>query len=149
MASLKGGDELTRYLAEKGQSTAGQPHVDVGFLEGSTYPDGTSTPMIAAINEFGAPSRGQPPRPYFRRMVAEKRATWGDAVAKNYQATNGDVLKTLDRVGQGIAGQLKQAINELTDPPLAPATIKAKGFDKPLIDTSHMINSVDYQVVDR
>lgn len=118
----------------------------VGFLEGSTYPDGTSVPMVAAINEFGAPSRGQPPRPFFRRMIAAKSPEWPKAVATLMKTTNYDVDKTLNLMGEGIQGQLVQSINDLVSPPLAESTIDAKGFDKPLIDTSVMVKSTGYEV---
>jgi hypothetical protein len=56
MAALTGGDKLMAYLATINQrvlAAGTDPHVNVGFLEGATYPDGTSVPMIAAQNEFG------------------------------------------------------------------------------------------------
>lgn len=146
MATLKLTQKLADHLAKIIRSTKGLPRVRVGFLDGATYPDGTSVAEVATINEFGAPSRGQPPRPFFRLMIAEKRGTWGDAVALNWKATNGDAAKTLDRMGQGIKGQLQDSIRNLVDPPLAPSTIARKGFDKPLIDKGHMLNSVDYVV---
>jgi hypothetical protein len=49
-------------------------------------------------------------------------------------------------MGAGIAGQLRQSIIDLVAPPLAPSTIKRKGFDKPLIDQGIMLSSVDYEV---
>lgn len=146
MATLKQTNKLADKLQKLMKSTEGLPRVSVGFLSDATYPDGKSVAMVASVNEFGAPSRGQPPRPFFRIMVAEKRDTWGDAIAANYKATDGNVKQTLDRMGQGIKGQLQQSIRDLIDPPLAPSTIKAKGFDKPLIETSVMLNSVDYRV---
>lgn len=118
----------------------------VGFLEGATYPDGTSVPMVAAIQEFGAPSKGIPPRPYFRGMIAEKAETWGPAVGELLKANKFDAEKTLGQAGMGIKGQLQQSIRDLKDPPLAAATVAAKGFDKPLVDTGHMLNSVDFDV---
>lgn len=53
---LSGGDRLMAELAKISTNLAnagGAPTVSVGFLEGSTYPDGTSIPMVAATNEFG------------------------------------------------------------------------------------------------
>lgn len=147
MASISGGDKLAKYLEKWVTATAGEPHVRVGFLANATYPDGTSVASVAAFNEFGAPSRGQPPRPFFRRMIAEKAPTWGAATALAMKNSGNDIHKALDLVGQGIKGQLQQSIVDLTDPPLAASTVKAKGFDKPLIDTSVMIKSVDYEVV--
>jgi hypothetical protein len=49
-------------------------------------------------------------------------------------------------VAEAIAGQLRESIIKTNAPPLSPRTIARKGFAKPLIDTSHMINSVDYEV---
>lgn len=119
--------------------------VEVGFLEGATYPDGTPVAAIAFWNEFGNGSA--PPRPFFRRMIATEKPTWADKVRAAYQHTGGDVEKTLALMGNDIEGALKQSINDFTSPPLSPVTVKRKGFDKPLIDTSHMINSTGYRVI--
>jgi hypothetical protein len=146
MANLSGGDKLATYLA-KIAPPDGEPYVKVGFLAGSTYPDGTSVAAVAAFNEFGVPSHGQPPRPFFRNMIAEKSPTWGRAVADLMKANDMNVLKVLDLEGQGIKGQLQQSIVDLVDPPLAPSTVAAKGFATPLVDTGHMLASVDYEVV--
>lgn len=144
--SSKFGGNIVNRLALYAEKFRDPPVVKVGFLESATYPDGTSVPTVAAVNEFGAPSRGQPPRPYFRRMITEKKSSWGDAIVLNYKDTGRDINKTMDRMGQGMKGQLQQSIRDLRDPPLKPSTVKSKGFDKPLIDTGHMLNSVDYKV---
>lgn len=146
MAAIKGGDKLEAALAELAEKVSRPGTLKVGFFENATYPDGTSVAMVAAINEYGAPSRGQPPRPFFRNMIAEKSPTWPDAIANLLKTNNYDATKTLELVGEGIKGQLVQSINELVSPPLAESTIRRKGFDKPLIDTSVMINSVGYKV---
>jgi hypothetical protein len=144
MAKVTGGEKLIQALTKY----AGPKLVTlrVGFLEGATYPDGTSVPMVAAIQEFGAPSRKIPPRPFFRRMVAEKSGSWGDAIAANLKATGFDAEKAMKRVGAGIAAQLQLSIRDLTSPSLAPSTVRAKGFDKPLIDTAVMANSIQWEV---
>jgi len=59
---------------------------------------------------------------------------------------NYNARRSLELMGEGIAGQLRVSIRETNAPPLAPATIAAKGFAKPLIDTGHMWNSVAYEV---
>lgn len=146
MATINQAGRLADKLAKIVKSTKGLPRVSVGFLRGASYPDGTSVALVAAVNEFGAPGRGQPPRPFFRLMVAEKSGTWPAAIAANMRATDYDADKTLDRLGQGIKAQLQDSIKTLTDPPLAPSTIKRKGFATPLIDTGHMLNNVDYRV---
>ncbi len=143
---LSGGVNLERKLAEIARGLKRGGTVRVGFLEGATYSDGTSVPMVAAINEFGAPSRGQPPRPFFRRMVADKSAEWPAVIGQLLVSTGFDVDKTLNITGLKIGEQLQQSIIDLVDPPLAESTVRAKEFDKPLIDTSTMLNSVGYEV---
>lgn len=53
MAGLTGGEALQRYLEQMAGDLAKAEGLKAGFLEGSTYPDGTSVPMVAAVNEFG------------------------------------------------------------------------------------------------
>ena len=118
--------------------------VEVGFLEGATYPDGTPVAAVAFWNEYGASG---PPRPFFRNMISEESPTWGNKLAGAVQHTGGDGAKALAMMGEDIQGALVQSINTLTDPPLAPSTIKRKGFDKPLIDKAHMLNSTGYRVI--
>lgn len=143
---LKGGDILRQHLADLKQSLGDAELLRLGFLEGSTYPDGTPTAAIAAIQEFGAPAANIPPRPFFRNMIAAKSPGWGASMAKVIKATGGDAARSLALMGEGISGQLQQSIRDFDAVPLAPATIEAKGNDKQLVDTGHMLNSVGYEV---
>jgi hypothetical protein len=145
-AILSGGDKLKAALDEIARELDKGHTLRVGFLGNASYPDGTSVALVAAINEFGAPSRGQPPRPFFRRMIAAHSDEWPNAIAANLKATGYDVQATLQRIGAGIAGQLRDSIVSLVDPPLAPSTIQKKGFEKPLIDTGVLIQAVDYEI---
>ena len=146
MATIRGGEKFKAAMADLARRLGRPATLKVGFLGNATYPDGKPVAMIAAINEYGAPSRGQPPRPFFRRMINAKQGEWPAAIAGVLQAQGNDVEKALDIAGAAIAGQLRQSIVDLVDPPLAPSTIARKGFDKPLIDTSHMLKSVDHEV---
>ena len=102
--------------------------VQVGFLENAKYPDGKSVAMIGAIQEFGAPRAGIPPRPYFRNMIAAKSPEWPDAIAGVLKASDYDAAKTLNIVGDQVAGQLKQSIVDTLDPPLSPVTLMLRGM---------------------
>lgn len=145
MATLKGGEKLQRRLAELTERVTRPGTLRVGFLEGATYPDGKPVAMIAAIQDGG--SGTIPPRPFFRNMIADKKGGWGNDVAVALRATDFDATAALHLVGQNIEGQLRQSIKDTNSPPLAPSTIARKGFDKPLIETAHMFNSVDHEVV--
>lgn len=123
----------------------------VGFLKGGKYytdKDGTPVAAVAAWNEFGVPVHNQPPRPFFRIMIAEQAPKWGKMAAALLKANDGDVDATLDIMGQEIQGRIKESINALMEPPLAASTIaKKKGNDKPLIDTAIMVNAVSFEVL--
>lgn len=146
MASVRGGAKLEAALKAIGERISDASVVRVGFLENATYPDGKPVAMIAAIQEFGAPSVGIPPRPFFRHMIAEKSSEWPAAIAGLLRANNYDAAQTLGQTGEAVKGQLQQSIVDTNSPPLSPSTVARKGFDKPLVDTGHMLNSVDYQV---
>jgi hypothetical protein len=135
-------DSVTRHLKELAAKMSGS--VEVGFLEGATYPDGTPVAAVAFWNEYG--NDFTPPRPFFRTMIAKESPSWGPKLAGALKAT-GDGDKALALMGEDIQGALIQSINDFTTPALAPSTIAAKGFDKPLIDTGHMVNSTSYRVV--
>jgi len=146
MATIRGGSKLEAKLREIAQAVAKPANLRAGFLENASYPDGTSVALVAVVQDFGAPSRGIPPRPFFRNMVAAKSSTWGDAVAKNLKAADYDATVAMTRVGEGIKGQLQASIREFAGVPLKPATIARKGFSAQLIDTGHMLDSVDFEV---
>lgn len=147
MAELSGGSALDNALRDLARKlTTGQLELQVGFMSDATYPDGTPVAEIAAIQEFGAPAANIPPRPFFRNMIKEHEAEWGPTISKLLQRTNFDPRRTLSLLGEVIVGDLKQSITDTNAPPLAPATIRRKGFDKPLVDTAHMQNSVTYRV---
>ncbi|WP_312990828.1 hypothetical protein [Atlantibacter hermannii] len=148
MSSFSGGDALERKLAEMAEKLGEGKVLRVGFLENATYPDGQQVAMVAAANEFGNPANNQPPRPFFRNMIADNKDNWPDDIGRIAQATGFDGEQTLGLMGEHIKGQLQQSIRELMEPPLSPVTIEKKGFDKPLIDTGHMLNSVDYDIRD-
>ncbi len=143
---FKGSEKLQKTLEQMAERAGEAKSVEVGFMEGATYPDGTPVAMVAAIQNFGAPAAGIPARPYFSTMVKKKSPGWGVALAANLKQVHYRAQPALARMGEGIKGQLQASIRELNSPPLNPETIKRKGFSKPLIDTGHMLNSAEYAV---
>lgn len=147
--------------------------VRVGFLAGATYPNskkkairaeyrrraklreqgavkgaegGLNVAQVAAWNEWGDPSKGRPARPFFRTMIAKNKDHWGDDLAALLKTNDYNTAKALALMGESMRAELQASIREGHFAPLAEATKKAKGFDKTLIDTAHMLNSVDYEV---
>ncbi len=163
--TLTGGGKLAAVLDDISKKASGE--LSVGFMEGATYPDGESVAVVAFKNEFGVPENHQPPRPFFRRMVAKESSSWPGKLSRQLKGTGYDGKRALALLGEDISGALRESIIELTHPPLAEKTIqlrlersKAKptegmrntegvpimGIEKPLIDSGHMLNSVTYKV---
>lgn len=146
MVEIKGGDKFSKELQRIAGAVDSAESVKIGFLQGSTYPDGTPVALIAAIQNWGAPARGIPARPFFSDLIAEKSPEWGPATGALLIANQYDAAKTLAGVGEAVAGQLRQSIVDFSSVPLAPSTIAKKGFDKQLVESAHMLNSVDSEV---
>lgn len=171
MVEVSGGTKLAgviRAMADAGQFT----EVSVGFLDGATYPDGTPVAQVAAWNNFGAPGAGIPARPFFTQMVQENGPHWGEAFAGALKMAEGDTDKALALMGVKIAGQLRDAIEAANVAANSPVTdllfqrfpkggqtfadVQQARADvaagetapakKPLVWTSHMLNSVDFEV---
>jgi hypothetical protein len=176
MSAVVGGAKLEAYLKGMAKKLAKPGTLRVGFLEGSTYPNGTQVAMVAAIQEYGAPRARIPPRPFFRNMIAAKQAEWPGAIAGLLK--DHDPAAALSIAGEAIAGQLRESILRTNAPPLSPVTLMLRKMrienpgivitgrtvgiaaarvaagestagvpTKPLVWTSHLINSVDYEVV--
>lgn len=122
-STLKGGKKLEAHLKRLSQQIDKATKVKVGFLSDATYSDGTPVAMVAAIQNFGAPARGIPPRPFFSNMVADKSPEWGPALGRLLRDNDLDAAAALDQVGQGIAGQLRESIVNTNTPPLSPVTL--------------------------
>lgn len=144
MATFKGGDKLQAVLKGVAAKVSKGEMLRVGFLETAKYPDGTNVAQVAFWNEYG--TKTSPPRPFFRQTIETKSGKWGGALGKALLATNYDARKSLALVGTGIKDQITKSIVDFASPGNAPATIDAKGFDKPLIDTGVMQRSVDFDV---
>lgn len=177
MASVSGGDRLSAALKGLASKLEDATSVDVGFLPGSFYDEARTKPtaLIAAIQEYGAPRVGIPPRPFFRNMIKKESGKWPKAISELLVSLDYDAAKTLDQVGQVVAYELQQSITDTNEPPLSPVTLMvreivgpngtatfadvmearrrvqegetAQGVStKPLIWTGHLQNSVSYKV---
>jgi hypothetical protein len=144
--TISGGDKLQAYFRELSRKVGRGGDLKVGFLEGAKYPNGTPVAAVAAIQEFGAPRAGIPPRPFFRNMIQQHKHEWGPTAEALLVQTDYDVERTLELMGEQMVGDLKRSIIDFDEVPLKPATIRRKGFEKQLIDTGHMLNSVGKEI---
>jgi len=175
---VSGGAKFAEAIKEIGRKLASAGTLTVGFYDTATYPDGgLNVPTVAAIQEFGAPRAGIPPRPFFRNMVAKHEAEWPGVIAQQLKVTDGNAELTLKRVGALIAGELRESIVDTNEPALSPITLMIRKIigpnghatfadvlearrrvkagetadgvsTKPLVWTGHMLNSIDYEVDD-
>jgi len=116
---------------------------------GIRYPDGTPVTLVAAVNNFGSPSRGIPQREFMHRSApAAIKATAPIQKALMPALNAGKVTpeQILGHMGDPAVAAFKTTIDGITDPPNAQSTIDAKGSSKPLQDTGLMRNSLTYVV---
>lgn len=146
--AIKGMGSLQAKLKNISKSYASNKQVRAGFLEGATYPDGTPVALVAAVHEFGAPAKGIPVRPFMRTAIAQNKGKWSEQLARGIEAT-GNVEGALGFVGVEMASDIRNSIRDEEFTALKPATVNRKGFATPLIDTAHMVNSVDHDVTER
>ncbi|SFN29537.1 hypothetical protein SAMN05216516_10513 [Izhakiella capsodis] len=129
--------------------------VKVGFIDGATYPDGTSVASVATDNEYGIPENNQPPRPFFRNAIALHEKEWSEAVARGVRAGY-PVEQVLELIGAKIQGDVQESIATLVEPALSPTTLHIRRTrkerptesTKPLVDSKVMIGDVSYEVSD-
>lgn len=132
MATLSGGDKLQAKLKELADKI-GNNSVSVGFLENATYPDGTPVAQVAFWLNYG--TKTAPPRPFFTDMIREKSPGWGNTLAKLCKAEDFDIHKVMGIMGEGIKGQLQQAIIDLDGPALSKVTLMLRQM---LIDNPNL-----------
>lgn len=144
---MRGGDRFRRHLSELAAQAA-TAKVRVGIIEQANYEgsDGESVAQVAFWNEYGTATI--PPRPFFRNTIAEHKDEWPKQAAEMLEANGGDVRQALADIGEVVKGQIKMTIQDFREPPNAAATVKKKGFDKPLIDTGTLWRSIDYEAAD-
>ena len=101
---------------------------------------------IAIWNEYG--TRRIPSRPFLR--IAAEKNDW----AKLAQQVGGRVIdgtmaaeQGLDLIGNKMVGDIQQVIgNRSLLAPNAPATVRRKGSDAPLIDTGQLRQAISFEV---
>lgn len=122
--------------------------VEVGYFAGeSTEPNGTDTASVAAFQEFGT-SRGIPSRPFLRQTLDTKAPEWGRTIAPEIIQVmlGGSANEVYQSLGHRAVDDVRETINAGNFTALSPATIRAKGHAKPLIDSSRMYEATNFKV---
>jgi len=121
----------------------------VGVPKGKAEEDGTSIAMIAVVHEFGSPERGIPERSFLRAGILgalPNLVRLNEANIKKIANGGFTALTALNQLGVMAAGAVQRQIVEGDYAPNAPATIKAKGSSKPLLDSGQLRQSITYQI---
>jgi len=128
----------------------------IGFHRGDNVDDdGTDLCDIAAWNEFGTTSKlGNkhiPARPFLKQSVENNRDEINQMLAeKKKEIMSGTPAEQiLKEIGLFQKDLIQMEISEGSFEPNAEYTIEKKGSDKPLIDTSRMLQSVGYKIKPR
>jgi hypothetical protein len=119
--------------------------IKAGIWDGM-YPDGTKVVDVASRNIYGTESI---PARDFRKLAIEGikaniLPTFKRIILNSLKKRSIHV-STVQDIGMAMQAEVKQAIIDMDTPPNAPSTIRAKGFDDPLIHTRRMLNSVEYK----
>ena len=140
---------VTVFSADKGKE-----QVFVGFNRSSgEYVSGgelITVAQVATINEYGSEKRKIPERSFMRSAMDEgsdkiKKVT--DTVCLKILEGKMDRTQALGILGEFIKTLFKKKIISGPFKKNKPSTIRAKGGkDKPLIDTSQMINSIEWEI---
>ena len=126
----------------------------VGFPSGKNYPDGKPIAEVAAQNEFGAPAKRIPARPFMQPTIQEQKDNWSKQIAggvKQVVLGKMTAFDVLFAVGDLAANDMKAKIADIYSPALSPYTIakrleKGNSSTKPLIDTSLMLSYLQHGV---
>ena len=141
------------------------------FPDAEPYPNGKAVVDVALLQEYGGVSEQGftvPPRPFVRPTFAalKSEGVGGATIIKAIMTGDrGAVLGVMSSLANLVKWDLVRTIRNIYDPPLAPMTIEkrraarkmarktrqwggraqvfAGSLTKPLIDTGHMIQSIE------
>ncbi len=152
---VRGGKKAVKRLRKtakdfRGGFKLGYPKAKSG---NANYPDGTSVIDVAFYNEFGHETRDGSyfvlPRPSLargaKRYVKEGKKN-RKRIIKGIGQGKIKTKKALGLMGAEARSNIQKEIVDLSDPPNAPSTIKAKKSTNPLVDTGLMRQTINYEV---
>lgn len=140
----------------------------IGWFPGALYDDGTPVAYVATIQEYGSVTDGRviPPRPFMRPTLKAnegKYLGWIKNAIASILKGKSTIDQELDRIGQGVEGDIRKKIRTITDPPLAESTLKNRLYKKnkdrkrkikaltitgakPLVDTGKLKGSLTHRI---
>lgn len=104
-----------------------------GWNESAKYADGTPVAGVAAVQEFGSPKTGTPPRPIMRNTIEANKNEWKDLSKDLFRSVARGELdaKTVYGIlGAKAAGDVRKTISTVSTPPLSPVTLALRRLKK-------------------
>jgi hypothetical protein len=101
----------------------------------------------AIINEFGSKNMHVPARHFISGTITAKDASDAATKVMEVASVGGDIDQALNQAGSKMAEKIRERIYRGDFKPNAPATIKKKGFDHPLMDTSRLADAINHRLV--
>lgn len=106
---------------------------------------------VAAVHEFGAPSKNIPVRSFMRSTFDENIENIKKIQEREYGkllAGKSTVEMSLGRIGLWFKSKVQKKIRDLKEPGLKASTVakRRKHSDNPLVDTGQMVQSVQHEV---
>lgn len=148
---LKDMSKLDSSFVTIGVNTKEGEQVHPGNISDGRGNDASNTTVaeVAFYNEFG--TARIPQRSFIRSTVDEKRISFeslrNDLLNKIIVGRM-SVTKGLTALGFRIQQEIRNKIITMKTPPNKPSTVKAKGFNNPLIDSERLLNSITFKVED-
>lgn len=104
--------------------------------------------QLMFIHSEGSPAKNIPPRPVIDMTLKEEKEKINEKFKKalNSVLAGGNPRVELEKLGIYVVNKIKAKFGSDDLAPLQPATIKAKGSDRPLIDTGQLRDSITYIV---
>lgn len=120
----------------------------VGIQAGDMAADGKNTmAFIGAVHEFG--TEHIPQRSFIRSALNDnqkKIADFAGELGEQIILEKKTPKQALNLMGLKITGMIQEKITDGDFTPLAPATVRAKKSNKPLIDTGRMRASIKHKL---
>lgn len=136
-------------------SNARRHYVKIGVIGAAASQrtsDGTTMSELATFHTYG--TNKIPARPFIAEgldKAKEKIVGLTEKLVGRVSSGKAPVRTALETLGEAGASAVRSYVKSgpYIRPLLKAATIAAKGSSRPLIDTSRMINSVSYEVVEK
>ena len=153
MASIKGFDDVAKHFEKLTKYVGrGNARVEVGLLHNAPdYPDGTSVIAVGTYNEFGGDGGKPPARHWLRKAIEANQPFYKERMAEILKKPAGiERTRLLRELARASSEKVKDHIwnNDIGLLPNKDSTARAKGGDTPMVDSQHLVRSIDSRIVE-